>query len=261
MGMSTGRRLWYIGWLVATGCAAALLVFAVVWAQDDAPPSTVPPPATEAAPAPEDGAATEDPEKDHVYVERADKVRFEPDPDDPDNPDAGIYYLSQNVHIRHKDMQLFCDECVYNIGKDTGRALGNLRLVQPDTTVTGDLLEADFDQEVAVVTGNVRLVTQKKEEGDEAGQPAEGAEAAAALGRRRPRAAPVERSRQRARGTPRKASGTSIRRSRRSSPARSSRPGTRRTGPLPSVTSSRSKRTRPSTQTRRCTSAKKTNSP
>jgi lipopolysaccharide assembly outer membrane protein LptD (OstA) len=87
------------------------------------------------------------------------------------DPEKDLYFLSGNVHFRHKDTHLYCDEAQYSEVEDTARATGNLKLTQPETTVTGDLITADFEEEVADIVGNVRLVTQKKKK-EEA--PAEG---------------------------------------------------------------------------------------
>ncbi|HJN13954.1 MAG TPA: OstA-like protein [Armatimonadota bacterium] len=165
------------GFWVLAAALAALLCLAISAAQDGDTPVDDPPPdikATEEAPAADDAPATEDEEDDEpIYIEWADHARREPDPEDPENQDKGLYYLNGNVHIRHKDAELYCDECVYNAGDDTARCVGNLLMEQPDTTVTGDLLTADFDEEKAVVTGNVRMVYQKTKDDAQEGADAE----------------------------------------------------------------------------------------
>ncbi|NLJ36582.1 MAG: LPS-assembly protein LptD, partial [candidate division WS1 bacterium] len=56
----------------------------------------------------------------------------------------------------------YCDEAEYYDETDSAKATGNLRVVDPEATITGDLLTADFEEEIVVVTGNVRVVAQKK---------------------------------------------------------------------------------------------------
>lgn len=75
---------------------------------------------------------------------------------------AGVYYCKGNVVFSHKDVLLYCDEAEYYDETDSAKATGNLRVVDPEATITGDLLTADFEEEIVVVTGNVRVVAQKK---------------------------------------------------------------------------------------------------
>mgnify|MGYP000990322263 FL=1 len=75
---------------------------------------------------------------------------------------AGVYYCKGNVVFSHKGVLLYCDEAEYYDETDSAKATGNLRVVDPEATITGDLLTADFEEEIVVVTGNVRVVAQKK---------------------------------------------------------------------------------------------------
>ncbi|MFO7948625.1 MAG: OstA-like protein [Armatimonadota bacterium] len=77
---------------------------------------------------------------------------------------AATYYLKGNVQMLHKGVRMYADEAEYYEDTDTARATGNLKAVDPEATITGDLVEADFDEKVMVVTGNVRIVAQKKKE-------------------------------------------------------------------------------------------------
>jgi lipopolysaccharide assembly outer membrane protein LptD (OstA) len=93
-------------------------------------------------------------EDERVFIEHADEFRYD--------PDTKTYHMRGNVVMLHKDMKLHCDVGEYNEDADTARATGRLRVTDPESVITGDLLEADFDKEVVVITGNVTVVTQKK---------------------------------------------------------------------------------------------------
>lgn len=83
---------------------------------------------------------------------------------------AGVYYCKGNVVFSHKDVLLYCDEAEYYDETDSARATGNLKIVDPEATITGDLLTANFEDEIVVVTGNVRVVAQKKKDENGNGQ-------------------------------------------------------------------------------------------
>lgn len=163
----------------AAAAGLVLLPAGLALCQNDTP---APPPsakADDAKPQPEavaDEAATEKgtgeqkEEEEPVHIENADLMQYDPEKE--------LYFLTGNVHFRHRDAHLYCDEAEYNEADDTARAVGHLKLVTPDSTVTGDLITADFDQEVAEVTGNVRLVTQRKKEAEAEEKPADEAEPA-----------------------------------------------------------------------------------
>lgn len=93
-------------------------------------------------------------EKDVVRIEWADQLRWD--------SREKTAHLSGNVVFAHEDVKLYCDEAWYNDEEETARAVGHLKIVDPDTTIVGDLITADFDEEKMVITGNVRMVTQKK---------------------------------------------------------------------------------------------------
>ncbi len=86
---------------------------------------------------------------------------------------AHTYYLKGNVRFSHEDVVLYCDKAEYYDEDhpdkpDTAKCVGNLKVVDPEATITGDLITADFDAKLAVITGNVRIVAQKKDEEEEA---------------------------------------------------------------------------------------------
>jgi len=82
---------------------------------------------------------------------------------------AGVYYCKGNVVFSHKEIMLYCDEAEYYDKTDTAKAFGHLKIVDPEATITGDLMEANFEDKITVVTGNVRILAQKKNEEDENG--------------------------------------------------------------------------------------------
>lgn len=121
------------GWLVL-----ALLMASGGWAQEPE----------------EAGGLVED--EDRARIEWADDLRYD--------PDEAVYYLSGNVVFSHQDITLHCDEAVYDYDDNSAVATGNPRVVNPETTITGTVIEADFDDEVATITQDVTVVTQRKQE-------------------------------------------------------------------------------------------------
>ena len=83
----------------------------------------------------------------------------------PENPATVVF--------TQKDVKLYCDEAWYNDENETARAVGHLKIVDPDTTITGDLITADFDEEKMVITGNVVMITRKKKPAEESERNAE----------------------------------------------------------------------------------------
>jgi len=111
-------------------------------------------------------------EKDteRARIQWADHLRYDAEQE--------TYYLEGNVVFSHKDIKLYCDKAVYDYEQDTARAEGNPRVEDPNTTITGNYVDADFDKEIALVTENVTVVTQKKKPEGEEDAEAEGGEAA-----------------------------------------------------------------------------------
>lgn len=122
--------------------AAALFAASLAWPQE----------ATE-----ETGGLAED--EDRARIESADLLRYD--------PVEGIYYLTGNVVFSHRDIKLYCDEAIYDYDENSAVAKGNPRVVTEDTTITGTMIEADFDDEVVTIAGNVTIVTQRKREDGE----------------------------------------------------------------------------------------------
>jgi len=103
-----------------------------------------------AAAAPE--AAADD--EDRVIIEHVDNLRYD--------PAIKTYHLRGNVVFANKDVKLYCDEADYNADADTAQARGHLRITDPNSVITGDLIDADFGKQLAIITGSVTIVTQKK---------------------------------------------------------------------------------------------------
>lgn len=141
------RGAWTLRWTVAALMLATALV--CLWAQE-----------------PDEAEGVQE-DEDRARIESADHLRYD--------AGEGMYYLTGNVILSHKDIKLYCDKATYDYDNNSAVAEGNPRVVNPDTTVTGDIIEADFDEEVATISGNVIAVTQRKrDDGEE--QPAEGEE-------------------------------------------------------------------------------------
>ncbi|MFO8081120.1 MAG: OstA-like protein [Armatimonadota bacterium] len=99
-------------------------------------------------------------DEDRARIEQADHLRYD--------PTEAMYYLDGNVVFSHKEIKLYCDEAVYDYDNNSAVATGNPKVVDPETTITGDVIEADFEAEVATVADNVTAVTRKRlEEGEE----------------------------------------------------------------------------------------------
>lgn len=122
--------------------ALALLAAGSAWAQAEAE---------------ETGGLAED--EDRARIESADLLRYD--------PTEGMYYLTGNVVFSHRDIKLYCDEAVYDYDENSAEAKGNPRIVGEDTTITGTVVEADFDDEIATVADHVTIVTQRKRENGE----------------------------------------------------------------------------------------------
>jgi len=150
----------------ATALSAVLLLLCVLAVlslplsaqnADNEGASTPPTPPKLETPAPQNEAAATEPEADDVVnIEHADLLQYE--------ADNGMYYLSGSVVFSHQDVKMYCDEAWYDEANDTARATGHLHIVDPEATITGDFATANFDTEVATVTGNVTVIAQKKVE-------------------------------------------------------------------------------------------------
>ncbi|MGI5818917.1 MAG: OstA-like protein [Armatimonadota bacterium] len=105
----------------------------------------------------EPGGLVED--EDRARIESADHLRYD--------PAEAMYYLDGNVVFSHRNIKLYCESAVYDYDNNSAVATGNPRIVEPETTITGEIIEANFDDEVATISRNVTAVTQKKPEGGE----------------------------------------------------------------------------------------------
>ncbi|MEN6401759.1 MAG: OstA-like protein [Armatimonadia bacterium] len=134
---------------------AAILCATFALAQNTpvAPPNGKAKPRAASTPAVKDASAKSK-EDDRVIIEHVDNLNYD--------PKTKIYHMTGNVVFANKDMKLYCDEADYNEEADTAKARGHLRAVDPRSVITGDLLDADFGKDLAIITGNVLIVTQKK---------------------------------------------------------------------------------------------------
>jgi len=98
-------------------------------------------------------------EKDKVIVENADRLRYD--------GQRKVYVLEGNVRMKHKDVVLTCDYAEYWEERDEAEARGHLLLRDPESSITGDVVRVDFTDEIALVEGNVVIVTQKRKKGEQ----------------------------------------------------------------------------------------------
>ena len=129
-------------------------------------------PATATAPAPTAAAA----KKPKTYQLKAGPMAY----------DAAkkMYHFSssadQAVVFTQDDVTMTMDQCDYDDEHQTAVGTGHLKITDPESTITGDKLQVDFNKKFAQIIGNVTVVTQKKrtetagEKPATAAQPAEG---------------------------------------------------------------------------------------
>jgi lipopolysaccharide assembly outer membrane protein LptD (OstA) len=72
------------------------------------------------------------------------------------------YHLTGNIVFVQDKVTMSMDQCDYNDANDTAVATGHLKITDPESTITGDLLKVDFGKKLAQISGNVKIVTQKK---------------------------------------------------------------------------------------------------
>jgi lipopolysaccharide export system protein LptA len=91
---------------------------------------------------------------DIVRIEHADHARYD--------SKRGLVYLFGNVQFQdEKDVKLYCDEATYNKTDDTAACAGNLKVVDPDNTITGQMMNADFGAEIVDIQGTVKIITTR----------------------------------------------------------------------------------------------------
>jgi lipopolysaccharide assembly outer membrane protein LptD (OstA) len=152
-------KTWRSGLIVAALLQTCLLL---AYGQAEAPSTTAQPadrPAEAHKPPASEKAKTEKEkrEKEPYHLDWADTARV--------HFDTGIHELRGHVIFRQGETKLYCDEAIWNDEENTAKATGNLKIVDKDeTTVTGDVINADFDKELAVISGSVVMVHQKKGE-------------------------------------------------------------------------------------------------
>lgn len=89
-----------------------------------------------------------------VRIEHADRARYD--------SKRGLVYLFGNVQFQdEKDVKLFCAEATYNKTDDTAACAGSLKVVDPDNTITGEMMNADFGAEIVDIQGTVKIVTTR----------------------------------------------------------------------------------------------------
>lgn len=106
-------------------------------------------------PEPEEAGGLKE-DENRARIESADLLTYD--------PAEAVYHLSGNVVFSHRDIKLYCDEATYDYDENSAVATGNPRVVTEDTTVTGTVIEADFDAEVVTIADKVTVVTQRKRE-------------------------------------------------------------------------------------------------
>ena len=148
-------------------CVLAVLSLPIAAQNTDNEETSAPPTPPELqTPASESKETTAETDADDVVtIEWADLLEYDAAKE--------MSYLSGNVSLSHQGIKMYCDEFWYNEADDTALATGHLRIVDPEATITGDIATANFDTEVATVTGNITVVAQKKVEEAESSGDAE----------------------------------------------------------------------------------------
>jgi lipopolysaccharide assembly outer membrane protein LptD (OstA) len=122
------------------------------WAQPGGAARPALPEPTRLAPR-EPGQAAAKRDNDQIRVRQAERARYD--------SRRGLFYLSGNIVFEDEDVKLYADEANYNENDDTAACAGHLRVVDPENVITGDAVSADFEAEIAIISGNVKIVTTK----------------------------------------------------------------------------------------------------
>lgn len=85
----------------------------------------------------------------------------------------------QNTY-QSKDVMLYCDSSVYFNQTDSAIGSGHVKIVDPESTLTGERVNADFEKEIIIISGNVVMVTQKKRKEEASGAAGAGGAASVA---------------------------------------------------------------------------------
>lgn len=73
-----------------------------------------------------------------------------------------IIVLKGNVKFMQGDTVFLADEVNYREKTKTARATGNLKIYDPQNTITGDVCIVNFEEKKGTLSGNVRMVAKPK---------------------------------------------------------------------------------------------------
>ncbi len=129
----------------------------IAYGQAESPKATSPPADVESSAAP---AKTQQPQEAPAKGTKTEKekrqykpVQFQSKGPARSDLKNDMHWLSGDVVFTQEDTKLFCDEATFNGKENTAQAKGHLRIVNDETTtITGNLVTADFDRELAVKT-------------------------------------------------------------------------------------------------------------
>lgn len=147
--MSTHRA--GVGWKWIGAAVCAGLLFAVAAHAQPAPGAT-PRTGEPRRLAPREPDKKKD-DKRQVRINHADRARYD--------SARGLFYLFGKVQMSDEDMKLYCDEATYNENDDTAACAGNLKIIDGENVITGNLINADFEAEIINIEGSVKIVTTK----------------------------------------------------------------------------------------------------
>lgn len=96
-------------------------------------------------------------DKERIYMEHADNMRFDTDKMN------GAQRLSGNVILKHRGMTMYCDSAMLYEQSQTFDAFDNVRIVQGDTlSLTGDRLHYDGETLIAEMRFNVVMTHREQ---------------------------------------------------------------------------------------------------
>lgn len=138
-----------VGW-AGVGVCACLVIAVAIHAQQ--PPGATPRTGEPRRLAPREPDRKEE-KKRQVRINHADRARYD--------SARGLFYLFGKVEMQDEDLKLYCDEATYNENDDTAACAGNLKIIDGENVITGNLINADFEAEIVNIEGNVKIVTTK----------------------------------------------------------------------------------------------------